>query len=165
MNKKILGLVMAFVLCGTIISSPVFAICGDGILEAGEECDDGPAGSATCSPGCTLVAGGGGGGGSSAIVIPGQDEPIIQVNVPDVGTDAVKKILPNVLAWVFGIFITITALMIIVAGLLFVTGGGKPEQTTKARQILIYALVGLAVALLAQGLMKLLETFVTSGNM
>ncbi|MBI2641968.1 MAG: hypothetical protein HYW96_00105, partial [Candidatus Wildermuthbacteria bacterium] len=34
----------------------------------------------------------------------------------------------------------------------FVTGGGKPEEVSAARQKLIYAVIGIAIALLARAL-------------
>jgi len=94
----------------------------------------------------------------TSIVIPGKDTEIVQTDIPAYSAEAAKKILPNILAWVFGIFITLTALMIIISGLMFVTGGGNPDQIAKAKNMLVMALIGLAVALTAQGIMKLLES-------
>ena len=38
---------------------------------------------------------------------------------------------------------------------MFVTAGGSPEKVTTARNVLMYALIGLAVAVLAKGLIAL----------
>lgn len=51
------------------------------------------------------------------------------------------------------VFLVLTALaviMIIVAGFFMVTAAGKPEQFGKGRQLAIYAIIGILVALLAR---------------
>lgn len=51
---------------------------------------------------------------------------------------------------VFGTIILILAFIVLLyAAFLFITGGGNEETTKKARTLLIYSLIGLAVALLA----------------
>ena len=51
---------------------------------------------------------------------------------------------------VFGSIILVIALVVVLyAAFLFITAGGNEETTKKARTLLVYALVGLAVALLA----------------
>ncbi len=47
--------------------------------------------------------------------------------------------------------------MIIAAGYMFVTGGSSPDTVKKAKTLLIYALVGVAVAVLAQGLVNIVQ--------
>ena len=63
------------------------------------------------------------------------------------------KVFAKVITWIFGILLVIVIIMVLVAGYMFVTGGGNPEQVGKARTILMYALIGLAIAVLARGLM------------
>ena len=43
--------------CDLSFNVDVEYYCGDGILDDGEECDDGPNGSDTCTPECTLIKG------------------------------------------------------------------------------------------------------------
>ena len=62
------------------------------------------------------------------------------------------QVFAKVITWVFGVLLVIVVIMVLVAGYMFVTGGGNPEQIGKARTILMYALFGLAVAVLARGL-------------
>lgn len=50
----------------------------------------------------------------------------------------------------FGIAGVISVLMIIVGGFMFVTSGGNPQNATKARETIIYAVVGLVVSLFAE---------------
>jgi len=53
--------------------------------------------------------------------------------------------------WVFVILIAISTLMIIYGAVLFTTSSGDPEKTGKARQLILFAAVGLAVAFFAKG--------------
>ena len=57
--------------------------------------------------------------------------------------------------WIFTVLLVVAAVFLIVAGFMFVTAGGNPEAVTKARQMLINALIGVAIALLAKGLVLL----------
>lgn len=54
--------------------------------------------------------------------------------------------------WLFVILLVISVIMIILAALQFITGGGDPAAISAARTKLIWAAVGIGVALLARGL-------------
>lgn len=54
--------------------------------------------------------------------------------------------------WLFVILVVVSVIFIILAGLQFITGGGDPAAVSMARTKLIWAAVGIGVALLARGL-------------
>ncbi|OGZ21658.1 MAG: hypothetical protein A2922_00320 [Candidatus Nealsonbacteria bacterium RIFCSPLOWO2_01_FULL_43_36] len=54
----------------------------------------------------------------------------------------------------------IAGIFLIIAGYYFVTGGGEPEKLTKARQMLINALIGVAIAVAATGLVGIVKDLV-----
>lgn len=54
--------------------------------------------------------------------------------------------------WLFVILLVISVIMIVLAGLQFITGGGDPAAISAARTKLIWAAVGIGVALMAKGL-------------
>jgi len=95
-----------------------------------------------------------GGGGTGTDITPTQKEP------PAYTDQDVIRLLPTIIKWVFGFLIGIVVLMIIIAGYLFVTGGGNPEQIGKARNFLMYALIGLAIAVLSRGLVALVQMII-----
>jgi ABC-type microcin C transport system permease subunit YejE len=78
----------------------------------------------------------------------------ITVTIPNpLGEDTnVKDILNRVADWLFRIAIVVVPLMIIWAGFVFVTAGGDPKKVSNAKQILLYAIVGFVVILLARGI-------------
>ena len=47
--------------------------------------------------------------------------------------------------------------MIVWAGGLYITSSGRPDQTTKAKNIIIYALVGFAIILLSKGFVAIIK--------
>ena len=64
--------------------------------------------------------------------------------------------------WVFALFLALSVIYIILAAFQFVTGGGDPAQVSGARQKLIYALIGIAIALIAAGFPAILRSIVAS---
>ena len=56
----------------------------------------------------------------------------------------------NITDWVFVVLMAISSLMIIWGAVLFTTSSGDPEKTGNARQLIIFAAVGIAVALFSR---------------
>ncbi len=63
--------------------------------------------------------------------------------------------LTEILQIVFGIIAALAVLMIVIAGLRFITGQSNPQEISKARNTIIYALAGLLVALAAEAIVSL----------
>ena len=81
---------------------------------------------------------------------------VTTVSLPTYTTDQALELIPTLITWAFGFLLAIVVLMLIASAYLFVTGGGNPDQIGQARKILMYALIGLAVALVARGLIYML---------
>jgi len=71
-----------------------------------------------------------------------------------------NSILTKSLNWVFGIVIFIAAIMLIWAGFTYVTSAGNAEKMKTALNSVIYALIGVAIAVLAKGLIFMICGFV-----
>jgi len=96
---------------------------------------------------------------SAPIVVAAADITISEQFPGDYTSEKALKILPTILSYVYGTFLVIVVLMIIVAGYMFVTAGGSPEKVTTARNVLMYSLIGLAIAVVARGLIALVAKF------
>ncbi|MEA3452744.1 MAG: hypothetical protein U9Q96_00130 [Patescibacteria group bacterium] len=93
---------------------------------------------------------------SVAPVVPALADWTVDSKEPvDYKASEAMAILPKAINWLFGFLIVVVSLMIIVSGYMFVTGGGKPDTIATARNLLMYALIGLAVAVLARGLVAI----------
>lgn len=60
------------------------------------------------------------------------------------------------LQFIFGILAMIAVIIIMISAIKFVTALGDPQSTTKARQTILYALIGLVVAIGAEAAVTLL---------
>lgn len=60
--------------------------------------------------------------------------------------------LHQILQLTLGVLAALAVLFVVIGGLRFVMSEGDPQATTKARNTMIYALVGLIVAIAAEGL-------------
>lgn len=65
----------------------------------------------------------------------------------------------TVLSIIFDIIGALALLMVVVSGLRYVLSAGDPQKITKARNGIIYSLVGLAVAIAAEAIVN----FVANG--
>lgn len=71
-------------------------------------------------------------------------------NLPQAHANSAQ--LQNILQIGFAILAALAVLFIVIAGLRFITAQGNPQEVGKARSTIIYALIGLLVALLAEAL-------------
>ena len=101
-------------------------------------------------------------GAGFASVAVAQEAPPSGFELPTTGIPVTGGTLLDRIAlignWVFAIFLAISLIYIVLAAFQFVTGGGKPEDITAARQKLIYAIIGIAIALLAAGVDDILRS-------
>lgn len=63
---------------------------------------------------------------------------------------------------IFTFLLVFAAIMLIMAGFQFMTAGGDSEAVKKARDKVLYAIIGLIVAFLARGLISFIEQMLTS---
>jgi len=73
----------------------------------------------------------------------------------------VKTIIEKVTGWMQGIFFLIAVIFIIYAAFVYLTSAGNEEKIKKAKSIIIYAIVAIAVALLATAVKPFVDTFLT----
>ena len=66
--------------------------------------------------------------------------------------------------WLFNLAIPIAVAMIVYAGILFLTSQGDPGKITKARQVLTYAVIGLAIILIGSGFITLIQSILELGG-
>ena len=66
----------------------------------------------------------------------------------------------RIIDWMFTILLIVAAMYIIMAAFSFITAQGDVEKVAKARQFVLMALVGVAVAFMARGLVDLIARMV-----
>ena len=74
----------------------------------------------------------------------------------DVG--AILQVITRIADVIFKIFMAISVIFILWGAFEFVTGGGDPEKISSAKKRLLYAAIGIALALLANGVDDILRS-------
>jgi len=73
----------------------------------------------------------------------------------------ISDLVQRILNWVEGIVMTISLIVLLWAAILFLTAGASETAHSKAKNVLIYAIVGIAVAILAFSIQPLLTTILS----
>lgn len=68
--------------------------------------------------------------------------------------NSIVGLLDKIAATVAGIIGTLGVIMLIIAGVLFVTSAGSPEKVNSAKKAFFYAVMGIAVALAATAIIN-----------
>ncbi len=69
-------------------------------------------------------------------------------------------LINNIVIYVSGVIGGLAVIMFVWAGILFLTSAGNEGQLTKARKALLYAVIGLAIALVGGGLITFIKNII-----
>jgi len=72
----------------------------------------------------------------------------------------ILTILNNVVNWFFAIFLIIAVIFIIMGAFQFLTAGGDATKVASARDKLLYAAIGIAVALLSRTIIPIVKMII-----
>jgi fumarate reductase subunit D len=73
--------------------------------------------------------------------------------------DDVLRIIGNITTWLWRLFMIITVLVFMYIGFTYLTAAGNPTKVGNANNMIKYGLIGIVVALLSGGMVKLIESF------
>ncbi len=76
------------------------------------------------------------------------------------GSTDIVTLMSAVINWIFTFILILSVIMVLIAAFYYLTSAGNSEKITKANKMLIYALVGLAVAFLAKGFIFVVKELV-----
>lgn len=71
----------------------------------------------------------------------------------------ISRIVTTLFNWLGGIIFTLSLIMLLYAAILYMTAGASETVLAKSKTVLIYAIVGLAIAILTFSFRPFLETF------
>ena len=69
----------------------------------------------------------------------------------------VMQTLNNIVNWLFSILLIVAAIFLIIAGYHFIVAQGDPDRLKKARDMVLWSLIGVLTAFAAKGLVVLVE--------
>lgn len=85
----------------------------------------------------------------------GQVSAAIEITNP-LSYTTFDQLIKAIIVFLRDLALVATALVIVLAGFFFVTAAGDPAKVTKAKQMILYALIGLAIVLAAEGIVTLM---------
>ena len=74
---------------------------------------------------------------------------------------AVIELIERIANWVFAIFLAVSVIFLVVGAFQFVTARGDPAQVNRAREILLYSIIGIGLAFLANAVDDVLRFLLT----
>jgi hypothetical protein len=86
-----------------------------------------------------------------------------QITAPISTVQQLLNLMCNVFGWMFYGLIVLSLIMIIIAAFNYTTAGGEAEKVSKANKMILYAAIGIAVALLAKGIPLIVANFISTG--
>lgn len=99
-----------------------------------------------------------------AQLTPGQIPTPNQIGIQQTGPTTIStwvSVVISILKWFYTIVFVVAIFMILWSAFDFVTSKGDPTKTKNARTKLMYAIVGIAVALLSYGIVALVQNSVS----
>ena len=93
------------------------------------------------------------------LILPMHSVLAVTIDNP-LAVDSFDALLDAIVNFVFWIGITLAPVMLIVAGFIFVTSAGNPERVNSAKKWALYTIIGLAVIILAKGLVAVLKSII-----
>ncbi|OGN11705.1 MAG: hypothetical protein A3I26_02755 [Candidatus Yanofskybacteria bacterium RIFCSPLOWO2_02_FULL_43_10] len=80
------------------------------------------------------------------------------------GASDFTSLVKIIAQWIFNLAIPIAVAMIVYAGILFLTAQGEPAKVAKAKEVLKYAIIGLAIILIGSGFITLIQSILELGS-
>ena len=74
------------------------------------------------------------------------------------------NMVSNAIQWIIGICGIVAAVFIVYGGILYITSSGDPNKTQRAKQTIIYALIGLAIVALAEIITAFVSTVINNST-
>lgn len=71
------------------------------------------------------------------------------------------ELIDNIAKWLLNIGVPIGTIMVLWAAVLFMTSAGNDEKVTKAKKTLTWAVIGIAILIIARGVASLIKEFLT----
>ena len=87
----------------------------------------------------------------------------VQIPNPLGGVNSFRDLLLKIAGGVGALIASLGTIMIIVAGILYLTSAGSPERMGKAKTALIYAIAGIAIGLAATAIVEVIKSVIGAG--
>jgi len=87
----------------------------------------------------------------------------VTIEIPNpIGSDNLLDLIETIVNYLLWIAVVAAPLTIIMAALMFLTAGGNERKVGTAKKMLIWAVVGITLALISKGVVTLIQDFLGS---
>jgi sterol desaturase/sphingolipid hydroxylase (fatty acid hydroxylase superfamily) len=73
----------------------------------------------------------------------------------------IEEIVDKTIDRIFGIGIILAPLMVVIGGIYILAAGGDPNKVSKGKEVIKWAIVGLAIILFSKGIQQLIKQILT----
>ncbi len=88
-----------------------------------------------------------------------------QVTIPNpIGYNSVGELIHGVVNFIRNVALMIAPIIFIIAGLMYYFAGGSPEKVKKATDLIKYAIIGLVIILIANGITAVIKDIMGVSN-
>jgi FtsH-binding integral membrane protein len=75
----------------------------------------------------------------------------------DIDENVIAGWIETIADWIFTILVAVAVIMVLLAGFKWMISGGNEDDVATARKMLIWALIGVAIAILAKALVYMVD--------
>lgn len=77
---------------------------------------------------------------------------------PPINAKSFEELINGIINFVFWIGVAVAPIMILIAGVMYMTAGGDTIKLGKAKSLILYTVIGFTIIMFARGLIALLES-------
>jgi type IV secretory pathway VirB2 component (pilin) len=90
---------------------------------------------------------------------------VAQVTIPNpIGYNSVGELIHGVVNFIRNVALMIAPIIFIIAGLMYYFAGGNPEKAKDATNLIKYAIIGLVIILIANGITAVIKDIMGVSN-
>jgi len=144
----------------------------DGTADVDEVCDGGDlrgkscssfgfaGGTLACDSSCNFVTSACTGSGSGGGSLP----PTVVIEfINPIGADTFAVLINDIIDFIFTVAVILAPILLIIAGIIFMTAAGDPGRVATARRMFIWIIIGFSIILISKGLVTLLKDILCIG--
>jgi uncharacterized membrane protein len=73
------------------------------------------------------------------------------------GATTFTELIGNLIDFLFTIAVIVAPILLVVAGVIFMTAAGEPSRVATARRMLLWTVIGFGIILISKGLVEVLK--------
>lgn len=90
--------------------------------------------------------------------------PVLAVTIPNpLQATSFTDLINGIIDFIYRLSLAVVPLMIVIAGVIFITGAGDPGKIQQAKNIILYTIIGFVIILLAKSITTIIRDILGVG--